>query len=54
VSIDVPTAKVELASGKPVKVTKEASKAIKEIFVRGKDVQVFTLDLDVADVLILR
>jgi hypothetical protein len=42
VSVDVPTNKVELASGKPVKVSGE----------RGK--RLYTLDLDVADALILR
>ncbi len=42
VSIDVPLAKVELASGKPVKATGD------------KGQRVFTLDLDVADALILR
>ena len=42
VSIKVPTAKVSLASGKPVKHRTEAGKTV------------FTLDLDVADALILR
>jgi hypothetical protein len=42
VSINVPTTKVSLASGKPVKHRTEGGK------------QVFTLDLDVADALILR
>jgi hypothetical protein len=42
VTIPTPTAKVELASGKQVQVKREAGK------------QVFTLDLDVADALILR
>jgi hypothetical protein len=42
VSISVPTAKVTLASGRPVKVDKKSGK------------HVFTLDLDVADALILR
>ena len=42
VSVDVPNKKVELASGKPVKVSGEAGK------------RVYTLDLDAADALILR
>lgn len=42
VSIPTPTNKVELASGKPVQVKREAGK------------QVFTLDLEVADALVLR
>jgi hypothetical protein len=41
-NVDVPTAKVELASGKPVKTSKLAGKIV------------FTLDLDAADALILR
>ena len=42
VSLKVPTAKVSLASGKAVKQRMEGGKAV------------FTLDLDVADALILR
>jgi hypothetical protein len=42
VSIDVPTGKVELASGGPVQAAKNQGKTV------------FTLDLDVADALILR